>query len=165
MELTERTRRQGRNPPLRPSGAVVLTGASSGIGRACALKLANSGFHVFAGVRKEEDAHALMETATGRLTPLYVDVTDADLVSSAASVVEEAVGEDGLAGLVNNAGVGSAWPLEFVPPEEFRRQFEVNVFGHLAVTQAFLPLIRAATGRIVNVGSVGAGSPCPSAAP
>jgi NAD(P)-dependent dehydrogenase (short-subunit alcohol dehydrogenase family) len=163
MELAERTRRQGRNPPLRPSGAVVVTGASSGIGRACALKLANSGFHVFAEVRKEEDAQELMEASTGPLTPLSIDVTDADLVP-AASVVEEAVGEDGLAGLVNNAGVGAAWPLEFVPPEEFRRQFEVNVFGHLAVTQAFLPLIRAATGRIVNVGSVGAGSPCPSAA-
>ena len=134
---------------------VVVTGASSGIGRACALKLANSGFHIFAGVRKEEDAEALMKASAGRLTPLFIDVTDADLVSAAASVVEEAAGEDGLAGLVNNAGVGAAWPLEFVPPEEFRRQFEVNVFGHLAVTQAFLPLIRAATGRIVNVGSVG----------
>jgi NAD(P)-dependent dehydrogenase (short-subunit alcohol dehydrogenase family) len=128
-----------------------VTGASSGTGRACALKLANSGFHVFAGVRKEEDAPALMEASTGPLTPLFIDVTDADL-ASAPSVVEEAVGEDGLAGLVNNAGVGAAWPLEYVPPEEFRRQFEVNVFGHLAVTQAFLPLIRAATGRTADAG-------------
>jgi NAD(P)-dependent dehydrogenase (short-subunit alcohol dehydrogenase family) len=137
-------------------GAVVVTGASSGIGRASAMKLARSGFRVFAGVRKEEDAEALEEAATaGRLTPLFIDVTDENLVAAAASTVEEAVGGEGIAGLVNNAGIGEAWPLEYVPLEEFRRQFEVNVFGHLAVTQAFLPLIRAATGRIVNVGSVG----------
>ncbi len=139
----------------RERGAVVVTGASSGIGRACALTLARSGFHVFAGVRREEDARALAEAATGRLTPLMLDVTDANLIAAAASTVEAAVGGRGLAGLVNNAGVGIAWPLEAVPLDEFRRQFEVNVFGHLAVTQAFLPLIRAATGRIVNVGSAG----------
>jgi NAD(P)-dependent dehydrogenase (short-subunit alcohol dehydrogenase family) len=136
--------------------AVVVTGASSGIGRASALMLARSGFRVFAGVRKEEDAEALEETApAGRLKPLFIDVTDEHLVASAASTVEEAVGGEGIAGLVNNAGIGEAWPLEYVPLEEFKRQFEVNVFGHLTVTQAFLPLIRAATGRIVNVGSVG----------
>jgi NAD(P)-dependent dehydrogenase (short-subunit alcohol dehydrogenase family) len=136
--------------------AVVVTGASSGIGRAAAMKLARSGFRVFAGVRKEEDAEALEETApAGRLKPLFIDVTEEHLVASAASTVEEAVGGEGIAGLVNNAGIGEAWPLEYVPLEEFRSQFEVNVFGHLTVTQAFLPLIRAATGRIVNVGSVG----------
>jgi NAD(P)-dependent dehydrogenase (short-subunit alcohol dehydrogenase family) len=146
--------------PSAPIGrrprAVVVTGASSGIGRASAMKLARSGFRVFAGVRKEEDAEALEEAApAGRLTPLFIDVTDEHLVAAAASTVEEAVGDEGIAGLVNNAGIGEAWPLEYVPLEEFRRQFEVNVFGHLAVTQAFLPLIRAATGRIVNIGSVG----------
>src|SRR5215207_3610557 len=136
--------------------AVVVTGASSGIGRACALKLARSEFHVFAGVRKDEDAEALEYAAPeASLTPLFIDVTDENLVAAAASTVEEAVGGEGIAGLVNNAGVGEAWPLEFVPLDEFRRQFEVNVFGHLTVTQAFLPLIRAATGRIVNIGSVG----------
>jgi NAD(P)-dependent dehydrogenase (short-subunit alcohol dehydrogenase family) len=136
--------------------AVVVTGASSGIGRAAAMKLARSGFCVFAGVRKEEDAEALEETApAGRLKPLFIDVTEEHLVASAACAVEEAVGGEGIAGLVNNAGIGEAWPLEYVPLEEFRSQFEVNVFGHLTVTQAFLPLIRAATGRIVNVGSVG----------
>jgi NAD(P)-dependent dehydrogenase (short-subunit alcohol dehydrogenase family) len=136
-------------------GTVVVTGASSGIGGACAFKLASSGFRVFAGVRKEEDARALEDAATGSLTPLFLDVTDPDSVASAAETVEEAVGEVGLIGLVNNAGIGEAWPIEYVPLDEFRRQFEVNVFGHLAVTQAFLPLIRAATGRIINVGSVG----------
>lgn len=140
---------------VRELGAVVVTGASSGIGRACALTLARSGFQVFAGVRRDEDARSLAEAATGRLTPLRLDVTDADLIAAAASTVEAAVGRNGIAGLVNNAGVGVAWPLEVVPLDEFRRQFEVNVFGHLAVTQEFLPLIRAATGRIVNVGSVG----------
>ncbi len=136
-------------------GAVVVTGASSGIGRACALKLAASGFRVFAGVRKEEDAEALKDAAAGDLAPLFIDVTDPGLVASAASTVEEAVGAGGIAGLVNNAGVGVAWPLEVVPLDEFRRQFEVNLFGPLALTQAFMPLIRAGGGRIVNVGSVG----------
>jgi NAD(P)-dependent dehydrogenase (short-subunit alcohol dehydrogenase family) len=136
--------------------AVVVTGASSGIGRASAMKLTRSGFRVFAGVRKEEDADVLEEAAPpGRLTPLFIDVTDEHLVAAAATTVEEAVGDEGIAGLVNNSGIGEAWPLEYVPLEEFRRQFEVNVFGHLTVTQTFLPLIRAATGRIVNIGSVG----------
>src|SRR5215211_58691 len=136
--------------------AVVVTGASSGIGRASAMKLTRSGFRVFAGVRKEEDADVLREAApAGRLTPLFIDVTDEHLVAAAATTVEEAVGDEGIAGLVNNSGIGEAGPLEYVPLEEFRRQFEVNVFGHLAVTQAFLALRRAATGRIVNIGSVG----------
>jgi len=136
--------------------AVVVTGASSGIGRACAMKLTRSGFRVFAGVGKEEDAQALEEAAPANLLkPLFIDVTGEHLVAAAASAVEEAVGGEGIAGLVDNAGIGEAWPLEYVPLQKFRRQFEVNVFGHLAVTQAFLHLIRAATGRIVNVGSVG----------
>jgi NAD(P)-dependent dehydrogenase (short-subunit alcohol dehydrogenase family) len=136
-------------------GPVLVTGASSGIGRACALELASSGFRVFAGVRKEEDAQALEDAARGHLTPLFIDVTDPSSVASAAETVEEAVGEAGLVGLVNNAGVGVAWPLELVPLNELRHQFEVNVFGQLSVTQAFLPLIRVARGRIVNIGSVG----------
>ena len=143
------------NTSAQERGAVVMTGASSGIGEASALLLARAGFHVFAGVRREEDARALAGRATGRLTPLLLDITDSTQIRSAAETVAELVGDRGLAGLVNNAGVGVAWPLEVVPLDEFRRQFEVNVFGHLAVTQAFLPLLRAATGRIVNVGSVG----------
>jgi NAD(P)-dependent dehydrogenase (short-subunit alcohol dehydrogenase family) len=143
------------NTQAREPGAVVVTGASSGIGQASALLLARAGFHVFAGVRREEDARALAGRAAGRLTPLLLDITNAAQIESAAGTVAELVGGRGLAGLVNNAGVGVAWPLELVPPDEFRRQFEVNVFGHLAVTQAFLPLLRAAPGRIVNVGSVG----------
>ena len=142
--------------PIGRPRSVVVPGASSGIGHASALMLARLGFRVFAGVRNEEDAGALEETSTAaRLSPLFIDVTGENLVAAAESTVEEAVGGEGIAGVVNNAGIGEAWPLEYVPLEEFRRQFEVNVFGHLAVTQAFLPLIRAATGRTVNVGSVG----------
>jgi NAD(P)-dependent dehydrogenase (short-subunit alcohol dehydrogenase family) len=150
---SEETGRAQNGPSGR--GPVVVTGASSGIGRATALELASSGFRVFAGVRREEDARALEDAAAGRLTPLFVDVTNPDSVASAAEFVKEAVGAVGLSGLVNSAGIGEAWPLEFVPLDDFRRQFEVNVFGHLAVTQAFLPLIRLAAGRIVNIGSVG----------
>jgi NAD(P)-dependent dehydrogenase (short-subunit alcohol dehydrogenase family) len=133
---------------------VVVTGASTGIGRACALRLEKMGMQVFAGVRKASDGESLAE-GRPRITPLIIDVTDADTVAKAQATVTDAVGQRGLAGLVNNAGIGVGGPLEFVPLDEMRRQFEVNVFGQLAVTQAFLPLLRKATGRIVNIGSIG----------
>jgi NAD(P)-dependent dehydrogenase (short-subunit alcohol dehydrogenase family) len=139
-------------------GAVVVTGASSGIGRACVLALAEAGFEVFAGVRDPGDGRALVDAtrgAGGGLRPLRLDVTDPELVASAAATVAEAVGDAGLAGLVNNAGVGLVWPLELVPADELRRLFEVDLFGQLAVTQALLPQLRAASGRIVNMGTVG----------
>lgn len=137
------------------SGGVVITGASSGIGEACALHLAEVGFHVFAGVRKAADGEALQGKAAGRLTPVLIDVTDADSIAAAVETVTAAVGSAGLAGLVNNAGISIASPLEFVPLAELRAQFEVNVVGQVAVTQAFLPLIRQAKGRVVNIGSIG----------
>jgi NAD(P)-dependent dehydrogenase (short-subunit alcohol dehydrogenase family) len=133
---------------------VVITGASTGIGRACALRLERMGMQVFAGVRKASDGEALAE-GRPRITPLIIDVTDAGTIAKAQATVTDAVGPRGLAGLVNNAGIGVGGPLEFVPLDEMRRQFEVNVFGQLAVTQAFLPLLRKATGRIVNIGSIG----------
>jgi len=136
--------------------AVVVTGASSGMGRACALRLAAGGFAVFAGVRKERDAQALREGGARRLAPVMLDVTEPETIGEALRTVREAVGGSGLAGLVNNAGIAVTGPIELVPLDELRRQFEVNVFGQVAVTQAFLPLLRAARGRIVNVGSVGA---------
>lgn len=136
-------------------GAVVITGSSTGIGRACALHLAASGFQVFAGVRKQEDAESLRSEAQGSLEPLMVDVTDTDEVEAAKRQVEERVGTAGLAGLVNNAGIAVAGPLEFIPLDDFRRQLEVNLLGHIGVTQTFLPLIREARGRIVNITSVG----------
>ncbi len=136
-------------------GAVVITGSSTWIGRACALHLASSGFQVFAGVRKQEDGESLRSEASGSLEPLIVDVTDPQGVESAKRRVEEGVGPAGLAGLVNNAGIAVAGPLEFIPLDDFRRQLEVNLLGHIGVTQTFLPLIREGRGRIVNITSVG----------
>jgi NAD(P)-dependent dehydrogenase (short-subunit alcohol dehydrogenase family) len=136
-------------------GAVVITGASTGIGRATARYLAERGFRVFAGVRRDEDAEALRQESAGQLTPLRVDVTDRGSIESAAREVEAAVGGEGLRGLVNNAGIGIGAPLEFIDLDELRRQLEVNVIGPVAVTQAFLALIRACRGRVVNVGSIG----------
>ncbi len=137
------------------NNTVVITGASSGIGYATALYLDRSGIRVFATVRREEDGKALAAKASPQLRVLYLDITDADAIGRAASEVEAAVGEAGLDGLVNNAGVVETGPLEFVSLDALRRQLEVNVTGQVAVTQAFLPLLRRARGRIVNVGSVG----------
>jgi NAD(P)-dependent dehydrogenase (short-subunit alcohol dehydrogenase family) len=132
----------------------LVTGASSGIGRAVALALARHGFHVFATVRRAEDGAALQRHTTGRFTPLLMDVTNPDQIADAHESVGRHVGQRGLDALVNNAGVGLAWPLELVPLDKFRSQFEINVDGQLAVTQAFLPLIRRATGRVVMIGSI-----------
>lgn len=138
----------------RPIRAVVITGASTGIGAACARALDGLGFHVFAGVRRAEDGDRLRDAGSPRLTPVYVDVTDAGAIAAAHALVQSHVGSAGLAGLINNAGIAVAGPLEAVPPAELRRQLEVNVIGHVAVTQAFLPLLRAGRGRIVNMGSI-----------
>lgn len=134
---------------------VVVTGTSTGIGAASALLLAEKGFRVFAGVRKEADGEALRARASGELTPLSLDITDGDSISAALGAVERSVGERGLFGLVNNAGIVKPGPLELQPMADFRRQLEVNLIGQVAVTQAFLPLIRRGKGRIVNVGSIG----------
>jgi len=136
-------------------GAVVVTGASTGIGRACALRLDRLGFQVFAGVRKDADGKALKKKARGNLTPVRLDVTDDAAILAAAETVGNAVGEEGLLGLVNNAGIAVPGPLEFLPLGDLRSQMEVNVIGQVAVTQAFLPLLRKGTGRIVNIGSIG----------
>jgi NAD(P)-dependent dehydrogenase (short-subunit alcohol dehydrogenase family) len=117
------------------------------------MRMDGLGFQVFAGVRREADGRALKQKTSERLTPILLDVTDEARIESAAEAVRAAVGESGLAGLVNNAGISVAAPLEFVPLEDVRRQLEVNVVGQIAVTQAFLSLIRQGHGRIVNVGS------------
>jgi NAD(P)-dependent dehydrogenase (short-subunit alcohol dehydrogenase family) len=141
--------------PANPKrGAVLVTGASTGIGRACAEHLDGIGFDVFAGVRKQADADALRGAGSGRIRPLTLDVTDAAAIDTAMRTVEEAV-PAGLAGLVNNAGVAVAGPLEFVTIDDWRRQFEVNLIGQVAVTQAALPALRRARGRIVNMTSIG----------
>jgi NAD(P)-dependent dehydrogenase (short-subunit alcohol dehydrogenase family) len=135
---------------MATTGTVVITGASTGIGRATALRLARGGFDVLAGVRREADGAAL-RGEDGRIEPVLVDVTDAGQVAGLAERVAGAP----LAGLVNNAGIAVAGPLEGIPLDEVRRQYEVNVFGLLAVTQALLEPIRAGHGRIVNIGSIG----------
>jgi NAD(P)-dependent dehydrogenase (short-subunit alcohol dehydrogenase family) len=134
--------------------AVVVTGASSGIGEACALRLDGLGFRVFAGVRRQQDSDALRRKASERLAPVMLDVTDPLSAQSASDSVAAATGGVKLAGLVNNAGTAVAAPIEFLPLGELRRQLEVNVVGQIAVTQAFLPLLRQGSGRIVNIGSV-----------
>jgi NAD(P)-dependent dehydrogenase (short-subunit alcohol dehydrogenase family) len=134
-------------------GSVVITGSSTGIGKACALDLDKRGFRVFAGVRKEADGEALKAEASERLVPVMIDVTDVKGIAGAVKAVEEAVGEAGLYGLVNNAGIAVAAPMEFIPMDRFEEQMRVNVTGQVAVTQAFMPLIRKAKGRIVNIGS------------
>lgn len=139
---------------------VVITGASTGIGKACALELDRLGFRVFAGVRSEEARRNLQVQASSRLLPIRIDVTEPDSIAAAAEALSQTAGEAGLAGLVNNAGIAVTGPLEAVPIDALRRQMEVNVIGQLAVTQAFLPLLRKAQGRIVNISSVnGALSP------
>lgn len=134
-------------------GAIVVTGASSGIGEACARRLAGLGFQVFAGVRKPEDGERLAREIAS-VTPLRIDVTDADSIAAAAQSVSEQT-QGRLAGLVNNAGVAVPAPIEHQPIDDFRRQIEVNLIGQVAVTQAFLPQLRVARGRIVNVSSIG----------
>jgi NAD(P)-dependent dehydrogenase (short-subunit alcohol dehydrogenase family) len=133
-------------------GAVVVTGASSGIGEATAQSLARLGFEVFAGVRTTADEERVRGE---RIVPLRIDVTEAESIEAAAEQVAAACGAAGLAGLVNNAGIAVTAPLEYVPLEELRRQLEVNLVGQVAVTQAFLPALRRARGRIVNVSSIG----------
>lgn len=140
-------------PTVSPQ-AILITGASSGIGEACAFELDRRGFLVFAGVRREEDAERLRQNGSPRLIPVMLDVAQADSLIAAVETVRSIVGQSGLLGLVNNAGIAVAGPLELLPVEQLRQQFEVNVFGPIAVTQAFLPLLRVARGRIVMMSSI-----------
>jgi NAD(P)-dependent dehydrogenase (short-subunit alcohol dehydrogenase family) len=136
------------------TATVVVTGASKGIGAATVRRLAAEGFRVVAGVRRTEDAEALGDRLGDRVVPALLDITDPDAVAGAAELVGE-VGGGALAGLVNNAGIAVAAPLEFLPPAELRRQLEVNVVGQHAVTKALVPALRRGRGRIVNIGSIG----------
>jgi NAD(P)-dependent dehydrogenase (short-subunit alcohol dehydrogenase family) len=131
-----------------PSGTVLVTGASTGIGEATAIHLKELGFDSVAAVRRDEDAERL---ALSGLRTVKLDVTDAGSIAAARSDM----GDGPLAGLVNNAGIGVAAPVEFLPLDQLRRQLEVNLVGQVAVTQAFLPALRAGRGRIVNVSSIG----------
>ena len=130
----------------------IVTGASSGIGQACAVRLARAGWRVLAGVRREGDAPEGTEE-------LLLDVTDAEQIRDAAARVDE------LNGLVNNAGIALGSPLELVPVDQLRHQLEVNLVGQVAVTQALLPALRRAKGRIVFMGSIAGRSALPFLAP
>jgi NAD(P)-dependent dehydrogenase (short-subunit alcohol dehydrogenase family) len=145
----------------------LISGASTGIGRATTLRLARSGWSVLAGVRDPQAGESLVAEAgaDGRVTPLTLDVTDAGHVAAAAERVAEIAPGGALDALVNNAGIGLGGPLELVALEEWRRQFEVNVFGHIAVTQAMLPALRRAGGRVLFVSSVGGRVVTPFMAP
>jgi NAD(P)-dependent dehydrogenase (short-subunit alcohol dehydrogenase family) len=134
---------------------VVITGVSSGIGHATALELDRRGYRVFGGVRRQEDADALQRETSDRFAPLLLDVTDADAIARASTEVDSALGDEPLAGVVNNAGIGSGGPIEALDLDELRRTLEVNAVAPVAVIQAFIPRLRAARGRVVNVSSVG----------
>lgn len=162
------------------SRAVLVTGASKGIGQAAVLRLARSGWHVFAGVRREEDGHALRaaaaddadaaartgadDAARGDVVPVLLDVSDDAQIAAAAEAIRSATG-GALHGVVNNAGIAVAGPLEFLPVAALRRQLDVNVIGQIAVTQAMLPMVRAAQGRLVFVGSIAGRSALPFVGP
>jgi len=132
---------------------VLITGASTGIGEASALEMANNGWYVFAGVRKKEDGEKLQEKAGRAIIPLILDVTKKEDIKEAEKRVQEIVENIGLAGLVNNAGIAIPGPLEILPIEDIKQQIQVNLLGVIVMIQTFLPLIRVSQGRIVVIGS------------
>lgn len=140
---------------MQSSRAVLITGASTGIGFAAAGKLAREGWLVFAGARKKEDL-ARLAALSPKIKPVSLEVTDEKSILAALETIETALAGERIEGLslVNNAGIAVVGPVEGVALEDWRKQFEVNVFGLVRVTQVFLPLIRAARGRIVNLSSV-----------
>jgi NAD(P)-dependent dehydrogenase (short-subunit alcohol dehydrogenase family) len=146
--------------PPPPNRHVLITGSSTGIGKACAIYLAERNFSVIAAVRRPSDGQQL-ESLSKNLRTIQLDIADAQSIATAKNQITEITQDTGLAAIVNNAGIGVFGPVEFVPLDEWRRQFEVNVFGHIAITQALLPLLRRhvaaqgpGSGRIVFIGSV-----------
>lgn len=136
--------------------AVVITGASSGIGRSSVVEMNRAGWRVFATVRKQEDYDRIMAESTGDIVPVMMDVEERSSIAPAAQNVSSRLFGARLHGLVNCAGIGVVQPVEYITAEDFQKTFEVNVFGQIAVTQAFLPYLRNARGRIVNISSIGA---------
>ena len=131
---------------------VVITGASTGIGAATARELAARGFHVLAGVRRERDADAIRGPG---IEPLIIDITNPDHIRALANRVDGDSQRRAVRALVNNAAVAVNAPVETFPLQEWRRLFEVNLFGHIAVTQTLLPALIRSRGRVVNISSVG----------
>ena len=134
---------------------LLISGCSTGIGRACALHFAKTGYHVFACVRKESDAESLKAADdSGNLEPVMLDVTNELQLGELKAELNQRIGDTGLAGLINNAGIAKNGPIEYIDPQAVRDVFNVNVMGPLLLTQAFLPLVRVAKGRIVTIGSI-----------
>jgi NAD(P)-dependent dehydrogenase (short-subunit alcohol dehydrogenase family) len=142
---------------------VLISGASTGIGKATALRLARSGWTVLAGVRDPEAGERLVQQAGQRILPLTLDVTDAAQIAHAAQRVAQYAG--GLDALINNAGVAVNGPLELIGLDELRSQFDVSFFGAVAMTQAMLPSLRRAGGRVVLISSIGGRVCTPFASP
>jgi NAD(P)-dependent dehydrogenase (short-subunit alcohol dehydrogenase family) len=145
--------------------AIVVTGASTGIGEACVMRFDRPGWRVFGTVRSERDASAMRDKFSERVIPVRLDVTDAQTIEAAAKTLTASLGDIGLAGLVNNAGIGIGGPLEFLPIDQLREQLEVNVIGQIAVMQALMPLLRKGNGRIVYMGSISGRGSTPFLAP
>lgn len=138
--------------PFKTQELVVVTGTSSGIGRATAEQLAAEGFHVLAGVRRQEDADKIKRK---NIEPVIVDVTNINTLKALAERVEQDPLGRPLRAVVNNAGIAVNAPLEMVPLDEFRRQIEVSVIGQVAVIQSLTPALLNSGGRVVNIGSLG----------
>ena len=144
---------------------VMITGASTGIGRATALHLARRGLRVLAGVRKASDGEALVAAGGEQVEPLVIDVAEQDSIATATAELGERLGGAPLRGLVNNAGVAIGGPQELIPLSDWRRQLEVNVFGLVDTTQKVLPHLLRSRSRVVNIGSIGGRVATPLMAP
>ncbi|MFE6030669.1 SDR family NAD(P)-dependent oxidoreductase [Streptomyces niveus] len=132
---------------------IVVSGASTGIGAATAHELASRGYHVLAGVRRDEDADEIRDE---RIEPVILDITVGEHVEALAARVADDPRQWPLRAVINNAGIEINAPVEVLPLDTWREQFEVNLFGHIAVIQALLPALRRSKGRVVNISSVGA---------
>jgi NAD(P)-dependent dehydrogenase (short-subunit alcohol dehydrogenase family) len=153
-----------RNTAQNCRGHILVSGTSTGIGRACAFELARRGFSVWAGIRTGEEALSIQQESAGTslsIRPIQLEVNDLASIRAAEKEIRSAVGEEGLCGLVNNAGICVVGPVEFISLEAWREQLDVNFFGVIAVTQSMLPLLRMQNvqsagwgSRIVNMGSI-----------
>jgi NAD(P)-dependent dehydrogenase (short-subunit alcohol dehydrogenase family) len=156
---------------MKMSRNIVITGVSTGLGYGAARELTRRGYRVFGSVRRQEDAARLRLELGEKFIPLIFDVTDQFAVLKAAEEVKQQLNGEGLGGLINNSGISVTGPLQYLPMDELRRNFDVNVFGLVQVTQAFLPLLGAAQGhpsapgRILNISSVAGKLAAPYMAP
>jgi len=145
--------------------SVFITGASTGIGCACARYLDNKGYRVFASVRTQKDFDRLDNTTSKLCQPLLMDITHPEEIHEAVKAVEKTLNSEGLNGLINNAGAMLSGPLEYVNLDDFKQLLDVNITGQLAMIQAFLPMIKKARGRIINLSSISGINPVPMVGP